>query len=194
MRTLGLLSLSLLLSFHFVQAQNRQELDLEPFENVEVDGNVRIYVEYAETPQVTLEAKKSYHFDEYEVEVRNNTLYVSHKEHWDDFDSTPKIEVYLQHPGIEELDMEGLVSVYFRDTMRTENLAIKGDGLIRGELDVIVDKLYVNLDGMCKMSVVGRANESDLRVDGMGKIDARGLQTKRIYQSSDGLASIKVNR
>ena len=194
MRTLGLLSLSLLFTIFSIQAQSRQELSLEPFENVELEGNIRLYVEYGDTPKVALEAKKSYYLDEYKVEVRNNTLYVSHREHWDDFDSTHKIEMYLEHPGIQDLDMEGLVSVYFRDTMRSESLRVRGEGYIRGELDIIVDRLYVGLDGLSNMSVVGRANDTDIRVDGMGKIDARGLQTKRMSQSTDGLANIKVKR
>ena len=193
MGKIGLLGLSLLMGMGLLHAQATQEYNLGSFENVELDGNIRLYLEYSEEQNVVIEAKKGYYIDDYEVEVRHNTLVIRHDEDSDSWGSTPKIEVYVSHPGIQELDMDGLVSVYTKDVLRTERLKIKGDGLIRGDIDVIVDRLIIGLDGMGKMTVVGRAKESDLSVDGMGSIDARGLQG-RIHSSTDGLASIKTPR
>ena len=90
--------------------------------------------------------------------------------------------------------VDGLVSMYAENTLKGQSLRVKGDGMIRGDLDVIVDRLKLELEGMCKMTVVGRTKESDLSVTGMGKIDARGLRTEKLYQSTDGMASIKVNQ
>ncbi len=187
-----LLGLSLVLAINFINAQDRQEFKLNSFEHVDLDGNIRLYVEYGKEQKVVLEAKRDDHLYDYEVEVRNNTLYVKYIE--DGWGSTPKIKVYLTHPGVRSLDLDGYIYVYAMDTMRGEELRIKGDGLIRGELDVEVDQLTVGLDGMCKMTIAGIAENSDLRLDGMGNIDARGLRTNRVQKSADGLASIKVNR
>ena len=193
MKKIGILGLSLLMGMGLLHAQATQEYNLGSFDNIDLDGNIRLYLEYDKKPSVVIEAKKDYYIDDYEVEVRHNTLIIRHDEHGDSWGSTPKINVYVAHPGIHELDMDGLVSVYTKDVVKTERLKIKGDGLIRGDIDVIVDRLIIGLDGMGKMTVVGRATESDLSVDGMGSIDARGLQG-RITSSTDGLASIKTPR
>lgn len=190
MKKFVLLGLSLILGSGLLFAQVRQEFDLESFDKVDLDGNVRLFLEYDQNPGVIIEAKKDQYIDEYKVGVRNSTLYIHHDadSYWG---STPKILVYLKHPGISELDMDGLVSVYSKDAVRSEDLRIKGDGLIRGDIEVNVDRLDIGLDGMGNFTVEGKARESNLSVDGMGKIDARQLEG-RIHSSTDGLASIKT--
>ena len=192
MRRFILISAVFLLSASFVYAQSRELRDLEAFENVDLDGNIRLYLENGSKTSVRLEAKKDYHIAEYDVEVRNGTLYIKFNDYDHGFSSTPKLYVYLTHPGIQRIDMDGLVHVNSTNTYKSDRLTIKGDGLIRGDLDVTVNELKIGLDGMCKMTVVGYADYADLSVDGLGKIDARGLRADQYQQSSDGIASIKV--
>lgn len=181
----------LLLAAHFAMAQSREVLQLGPFENVDLDGNIRLFLEQGTTPTVELEAKKERHLAEYRVEVRNGTLYI---QHWEEerFRSAPKIHVYLSHPGITGLDMDGLIYVVSTDPVESEDLRIKGDGLIKGDLEVNVQSLAVGLDGLCTLYLSGSADEANLRLDGMGKIDARGLDTAELKKSADGLARVRV--
>ncbi len=192
MRSIIIFFTALIFTTAIAQAQTQDLKNLESFENVALEGNIRLYLENGSKPHLRLEAKKGYHISEYDVEVRNNTLYIKYNSYEHGWSSTPKLYVYLTHPGIHSLDMDGLVHVNSTDTFKTDRLVIKGDGLIRGELDVTVNELKIGLDGMCKMTVVGQAEYADLRVDGLGKIDARGLRADKYHQSSDGLASIKV--
>ncbi|MGB5692466.1 MAG: DUF2807 domain-containing protein [Flavobacteriaceae bacterium] len=194
MRKLNVMSLVFMLALSISYAQNRQTPQLGNFEEVEVEGNIRIFLEHAETSSVVLEAKDEEDFDAYKVSVSGNTLLIRQSERGSGFKSTPKLTVYVKHPGISLLDMDGLVTVTTRDVVRGESLKIKGDGMIRGDMEIIVDRLDIDLDGMCKMTITGRALEADLSVDGMGKIDARGFYSKKIRQSSDGMASIKVGQ
>ncbi|NAS13672.1 GIN domain-containing protein [Poritiphilus flavus] len=172
-------------------AQKKQVFKFDSFENVDLDGNIRIFLEQGREAEVEIEAKRESHLDEYKVEVRGNTLYVQHYEP-DRFRSAPKIHVYLKHPGIREMDVDGLIYIYSNDTVESESLRIKGDGLIRGDIVVNVGYLRVALDGLCTMTISGQADETDLRLDGMGKIRAQDLDTRVISKSADGLASIRV--
>ena len=192
MRSIIIFLGAFLLTTSFTYAQSRQLADLEPFENIDLEGNIRLYLENGSKTDVRLEAKKDYHIAEYDVEVRNGTLYIKYDTYDNGWGSTPKLYVYLTHPGIHRIDMDGLVHINSTDTYKSDRLAINGDGLIRGELDLTVSELKIGLDGMCKMTVVGQADYADLRVDGLGKIDARGLRADKYHQSSDGIASIKV--
>lgn len=192
MRSIIIFFAAFLLTVSFTQAQSEDLENLAPFEDIVLEGNIRLYLENGSKSHVRLEAKKQYHIAEYDVEVRNGTLHIKYNSYENGWGSTPKLYVYLTHPGIHGIDMDGLVHINSTDTYRSERVAIKGDGLIRGELDITVDELKIDLDGMCKMTVVGQADYAELRVDGLGKIDARGLRADKYHQSSDGIASIKV--
>ena len=190
MRKLIIISTVFLFTASLIHAQSREFNDLEPFENVSLDGNIRLNLEYGSATSLILEAKKEHHLSEYDVEVRNGTLYIRVNDRG--YGSTPKLTVNLTHPGIQQLDMDGLVHVNSTNTYKSEKLVIQGDGLIKGDLDVTVNELKIGLDGMCKLTVVGYADVADLRLDGLGKIDARGLRADQYNHSSDGIASIKV--
>jgi hypothetical protein len=194
MRKLSVMSLVFMLALSISYAQNRQSPDLGSFENVEVEGNIRIFLEHAETSSVVLETKDAEDMEAYKVSVSGNTLIIDQRRQGSSFKSTPKLTVYVKHPGIRSLEMDGLVTVTTKDVVKGESLSIRGDGMIRGDMEIIVDRLIIDLDGMCKMTITGRALESDLSVDGMGKIDARGFYSKQLHQSSDGMASIKVGQ
>lgn len=98
----------------------------------------------------------------------------------------------MTHPELKGIDVDGLVYIYSVDPVSGDSFSVKGDGLIKGEIEVDVKELRVDLDGLCSMSFSGKADESDLRLDGMGKINARDLETSKVYKSADGLSSIKV--
>lgn len=169
----------------------------EAFDDIELDGNVRLYLKQGAETKVRLETRNERNLEDYRITVQNNTLYIglrkkeryggSRKRH-----SAPKIKVYLTHPELKGIDMDGLVYVYSIDPVASASFSIKGDGLIRGEVEVDVQELRVDLDGLCSMSFTGKADESDFRLDGLGRINARDLETAKVHTSADGLASIRV--
>ena len=173
-------------------AQRKKVMELPSFEEVKLEGNIRLFLEQSRDAVVEVEAKRESALAEYDVEVRGNTLFIQHNEPGGKFRSAPKIHVYLGHPGIESLDMDGLIHLYTNDPVESERLRIKGDGMIRGDIEVDVRSLQVDLDGFCTMTVSGRADESDFKLDGMGKISAHDLETREVSKSADGLASIRV--
>lgn len=171
-------------------AQHREILRLGEFERVKLDGNIRLYVEQDRNTEVVVEARKESYLDEYSMAVRNGVLYIKYRIHG--VRTTPKLKVYLTHPELKGIDMDGLIHFNSKNTLRGETLAIKGDGLIRGTVDVDVQDLKVGLDGMCFMSFAGNAERSDLRLDGLGRIDATDLVTTKVHKSAEGLASIRM--
>lgn len=172
-------------------AQHRETVELEDFDRVKLDGNIRLYIAQASDTKVDFETRRASHLDDYRMEVRNKTLYIQ----YDDtgFGSTPKIKVYIEHPELKGIDADGLVHVHSDNTIRGESFAMKGDGLIRGELAVDVEKLRVDLDGLCFMRFEGKAKKSYLRLDGLGRINASDLESIEIDSAADGLAGIRVD-
>lgn len=190
MKKASLVLATLLFTVGSAFGQHRETLNVEAFDQIKLDGNIRLYVEEHSEPVVEVEARREHHFDEYRMEVRSGTLYITHRDHG--FRSSAKIHVYVGHPELEGIDADGLVHIYSKGPIRGDSFYIKGDGLIRGDVEVEVEELKVDLDGFCSMSFAGTAEESDLRLDGLGGIDARDLLTSEVHKSADGLARIRV--
>lgn len=198
MKKASLLLALMLLTVSSVVGQYQETQNIkEAFDDIELDGNIRLYLKQGAETEVTIEAKSERKLEDYRITVRSNTLFIglrdkeriggTRKRH-----SAPKIKVYLTHPELKGIDMDGLVYVYSKDPVMGDNFSVKGDGLIRGEIEVDVKELQVDLDGLCSMTFSGKADESNLRLDGMGRINARDLETSKVYKSAEGLSSIKV--
>lgn len=198
MKKTSVLLVALLLLVCHVNGQYTETLNIEEtFDQVQLDGNVRLYLKEGTETKVSLETRNEQKMKDYKIAIQNNTLSIglrkkernggTRKRH-----SSPKITVYLTHPGLEGIHMDGLIHVYSIDTVSNASLSITGDGLIRGEIEVDVQKLAVDLDGLCSMKFSGKADDATLRLDGMGKINARDLETSQVYKSADGLTSISV--
>ena len=184
-----LLGIIILLAVSNAIGQHKKVLALEAFDKVQIDGNIRLYLEQGAEAIVGLEVKKEQYFDDYKIVVRHNTLYVTLRDK--PVNTAPKLKMYLTHPALKGIDIDGLVHVNSVDPVTGESFYIKGDGYIRGTVAVDVQKLGVDLDGFCSMSFSGKADISDFRLDGMGRINARELETSEVYKRAEGLASIK---
>lgn len=191
MKKIKLLLLGLLVTAGTLSAQE-MTIKGERFDHVKLDGNIRLFLKKGSEEMVNIEAKKDKYLDYYDIYVRNEVLYIQYRDHG--FGSTPKLMVYLTHPELQGIDMDGLVHVNSIDPVMGDNFTIKGDGLIKGNVEVDVENLKVDLDGLCFMSFEGKADKSHLRLDGLGRINASDLETAEVDKASDGLASIRVQR
>lgn len=198
MKKASLLVAGMLLTVCHVIGQYTEIQNIEEaFDNVRLEGNIRLYLKQGAETKVSLETKNKRKMEDYRITVQNNTLHIrlhekqrnggSRKRH-----SAPKIKVNLTHPDLKGVNVDGLVYVYSIDPISGDSFSVKGDGLIRGEIEVDVQRLEVDLDGLCSMRFSGKADESNLRLDGMGKIKARDLETSKVNKSADGLTSIRV--
>ncbi|PIB31430.1 GIN domain-containing protein [Maribacter sp. 4G9] len=198
MKKASLLLVGMLLTVFSAIGQYNETLNIEKaFDNVRLEGNIRLYLKEGSKTEVSLETRNQQKMEDYRITVQNNTLYIrlrekqryggTRKRH-----SAPKIKINLTHPELKGVNVEGLVSVYSIDPVSGDSFSVKGDGLIRGKIEVDVQRLEVDLDGLCSMRFSGKADESDLRLDGMGKIKARNLETSKVNKSADGLTSIGV--
>ncbi len=198
MKKANLLLAGMLLTVCNAIGQYTETLNIEEaFDNVRLEGNVRLYLKQGAQTKVGLETRNEQKMEDYLITVQNNTLYIrlrekqryggSRKRH-----SAPKIKVHLTHPELKGVDVEGLVYVYSIDPVSGDSFSVKGDGLIKGKIEVDVQRLEVDLDGLCSLRFSGKADESDLNLDGMGRIKARNLETSKVHKSADGLASIGV--
>jgi len=126
--------------------------------------------------------------DEYRTEVRNGTLYLNFRR---EKDNDNRVKLYITHTGIDKMDVDGLVRIYTDDPLVGPSFTLRGDGFIKGDIEVDVDDLRIETDGFIGIRVSGRAVHADLSIDGFGNIDAYDLEVERPSKSADGFARVK---
>ena len=163
--------------------------NLERFDKVNLTGRVELKLEKNANNSVEILTKKDADMAGITTEVRNGELFIYHE---DDCDSckTPKYIVKLNHSGISDLTLTGVIRISLDEVISQTNLAIRGDGVLNGNIEVAVDNLHVDLNGISNMYISGSADTSDLKISGIGFFNVRNLETKSGKNVSEGLAII----
>ena len=106
---------------------------------------------------MAIKARKAWQVGEYKITVHEGTLYVRQAAEWNS--RSPKITIYLKHTGIEHLQMDGYVKITTVNALQGDQFTLKGDGFIKGDLEVDVAQLKVALDGFCTLSISGEGGQ-----------------------------------
>jgi len=170
-------------------AQQIQRRDLEPFSKIEVRGHIELNLIKSHRHFIEIESKKD--LDEYVTEVRNEKLYFYHKNERNN-DNQPKVVIYLEHQGISHFDLSGIVTLLSEETIAEPSLVIIGDGIIKGDITLMATNLKIDLSGISDLKVSGEAKKANLSMEGIGKINAKGLNSGEVEQNTNGFARIKV--
>ncbi len=178
---------AVLITAFVASAQHSETRSLSSFDAIDLDGHARIYLEEGDSPSVRISVKKEHLLDEYRSEVRNGTLYLNFRR---EKDNDNRVKLYITHTGLEKMDVDGLVRVYTDNPIVGTSFDFKGDGFIKGDIEVDVDDLRVDTDGFIGLDVRGRAYTADLQIDGFGSIGAHDLEVDRPRKSADGFARV----
>ena len=174
-----------------ITAQYSEVRDLETFDKIKLDGNARLYLMKSDTPSIKLETKKDIYLEYYVTEVRNGTLHLYLKKRHR-INNDRKIDIYLNYTTLNNIDVDGFIRLESDQPLTEDQLVIKGDGFIKGDIMVDVDNLRIDLDGFSGLTVSGKANTVDLKIDGFGRINAKHLETIKVYTDADGFSRIKI--
>ncbi|PCJ94806.1 MAG: hypothetical protein COA50_10465 [Flavobacteriaceae bacterium] len=172
-------------------AQNSEIRSLATFDKIKLDGNARLYLIKSDTPSIKLETRKNVYLGNYVTEVRNGTLYL-HFERRHRRNNDRKVDIYLSYTTLNNIDVDGFIRLESYQALTMDQLVIKGDGFIKGDIIVDVNDLSIDLDGFCGLTVSGKANSVDLKIDGFGKINAKHLETTRAHTDADGFSKIRI--
>ena len=87
-----------------------------------------------------------------------------------------------------------MIKIYTKDPLDGPNVKITADGFVSGNVEVATENLEVNASGFVSLSLYGQAKKADMELDGFGRINAKGLDAKRVDKSANGFASIRVRK
>ena len=169
--------------------KEREIRNLEKFDTVHLVGNVEFHLKQNSDHAVEIIANNASDIANLITEVRNGELYIYNKKECDHCE-TPKYIIYLNHSGISDLTLTGVIKVISDDVISQNDLTIRGDGILNGDLEVSVTTLNVDLKGITHIKISGYTDTSNLKVTGIGMINATRLSTQNDQNVSEGIALI----
>lgn len=168
----------------------KETRNLKSFDKVNLVGDVELHLERNSVHSIEIMAKNASDIAELRTEVLNGELYIYNEQDCNTC-SSPEYTIYLNHTGISDVNLTGVITLNSDDEIRQADLTIGGNGILNGNLEVAVTNLNVDLNGISNLSISGAADTSDLKINGIGLINAANLKTKSSKKASHGIAMIK---
>ena len=162
------------------------------FSAVEVATLGNLFIEFGDTEGLRIEADDNL-LRYFEVEVRNGTLKIEHK---DVVTLIPKepIYFYLSARELNRITVSGLCNVEVEDVETDRfTVAISGGGNVDLE-ELNADTFVVNISGLGDLYIEGgEVEEQEILISGGGNVKARALETAETTIRVSGLGSATVN-
>ncbi|MEM9886808.1 MAG: DUF2807 domain-containing protein [Bacteroidota bacterium] len=191
-----LLCAALLLPF-FTQAQKEDKIktqQLSEFSKVIIEGHADVHLYPSDRNELRIEVRSSEIWDRLEVEEKGDVLHVYYRENSGKIGvRDEKFIVQLAYTQLDELEVMGKIWLVSESVLQEDVLKITGEGMIKGELDVEVNKLLVRMHGLIRMNVSGEAEYAKFELEGMGKIDGANLVAQHAKTEVEGWAKTKID-
>ena len=169
-------------------------LPVDPFKRISIgNASVKIEVSQAGQDSVQIEADDNL-IDRLKAEVKDGTLRLSFESAGEFIRPSQPAQVRVSARDIDKLTLKGqgrVTATAFKTDALELALAGKGE-LAAGPLDV--RSLTVNLSGVGKCTVTGKADEQAVKLSGIGACANEGLvsRTGRVVLSGVGRAEVDV--
>ena len=178
------------------------------FSSVKISGAYDLVFTQGDSAAVVVEAAENIH-GYLDVKVDNGTLILSTKEKV----NVDKVKVYVTNPALEELGINGAGDVDFEGPVKIGDLAIEinGAGDVSAEKlscknlgvkingagdldikDIDCNDICIKINGAGDATLSGKAANVEATINGVGEIDASGLEVSGEFTKKvAGIGSVK---
>tara|TARA_R110002073_G_scaffold258681_1_gene421678 strand:+ start:30137 stop:30712 length:576 start_codon:yes stop_codon:yes gene_type:complete len=191
MKKIILLLFITLFTVSSIIAQQTEKRNLTSFDEIYVKGRVELHLIKSKKPSIEIEISDRYDMKRVVSKVQNGKLKIYYDKKYRP-KKNPKIVIYLYHDGIKEMEFDGVIRFDSEDVLKEPEMVIKGDGIVRGKLEVNVKTLRVSINGISNLTISGTTDYAKLYIDGLGKINASELETEKFDKSTNGIARIRM--
>jgi len=179
-------------SFTGVNNDNEQitrDYPVSDFNEVEFVGPYSIEISQGDKSSLTIKASELVQ-DKMEVGVRNGRLKIKIEDKY--FARKKSIKVYLVVEDLNKLVISGAVNLETRNVIQTDDLKIEFEGAGQVNLDLDVDRIISDIDGVGSFWLQGNARYHKVNFSGVGSYDARNLICENTSVESDGVGNVEV--
>lgn len=167
-----------------------EERAVEPFTELEVSGFFNIYLRQGDTTMVEI-ASTGVPLHEINVYNSGDRLVIDRDRQWS-FGKLRRVDIYLQVVDLERIEMDGVGNIYSEEPLTFRRLAIECSGVGKAFLDLEVEELDVEMDGLGGLVLRGSAARAYIENTGVGKVDAYELQTQFMDVENTSIGSVWV--
>jgi phage shock protein PspC (stress-responsive transcriptional regulator) len=167
----------------------------EPIQSIRTENlSVQLQIEKADSiseESISLIGDENL-IDKIEHRIENNRLYLSTGHHH--FRSGNNTIIRVRAAELKEIRTESTGNLYIPGAFKADNLKIRLNDAGKFQADSLdVQSLTVDSEGVGSVKLAGTARRADIKLSGVGSIDALELASDTVYAQVGGIGSIKCN-
>jgi len=102
-------------------------------------------------------------------------------------------ELRVQQPRLQEIRLRGAVALQSEGVIRNDLLRIGISGVGNVIMDLDIEELMADLNGVARLSLKGRCSKARIDINGPGMVDAKTLKARQAKVFIDGLGLCKID-
>ncbi|HRJ30306.1 MAG TPA: head GIN domain-containing protein [Cyclobacteriaceae bacterium] len=154
-------------------AQNRETVNVEPFNRISFGVSGNAYVKQGSTQRVEIEGNKET-LEKIEVKVEGGKLVIRSKDRWGSWSwgKEDRISVYITAKDIRGLSVSGSGDMETQTKIVTGDLDLKvsGSGSLKAEVEA--NNLDASVSGSGRIKLRGKCNNMESGISGSGDVEA----------------------
>jgi len=167
--------------------KNREVRHLDKFDKINLEGRVELHLNNNADYSIEIKTSKASDITDLVTEIRNGELFIYNDK---TKGKTPKYIIYLNHSGISQLTISGIIKLFSNKAISDKNLKVVGKGVLKGNIKVSVDKLRTEVKGISNIRISGKADVASIEIGGVGKINAKTLEISRGNKRTYGITTV----
>ena len=174
------------------KTENTDKRAMDDFNQVYIEGHFDVILHQGDQTGVYLDAKKSADLSLVKTSIKDEKLSIVYN-HGNVVRNTPKIQLHLYYKDVSRIEIEGKIWLESNETLTAETLKIFGEGMIKGEIDVNIKKILVDMEGLIRLKINGKADVAKFNLEGMGRIDGKKLVAQKASTNVAGWAKTFID-
>jgi len=167
-----------------------KDVNIDSFNELEVDGVFNIVFKQGDKEAVTIEADENI-AKLIRVKNVNNRLIIDYKEDISIRKST-KLNVYVTVVDITEIDLNIVGDVLTNTSLKLDNIEIINNGVGDADLNIICEHLMLSNSSVGDITISGGSNKLEMSNSGVGDILAKNFISNTVIVSNSGVGDVEV--
>ena len=189
MKKAGLFFIGLMLSFSALDAQVKQERDVNSFTKIKVGSAIHLSVSLGVSESLVFEAEQEV-LSKLKSEIKNGELHVFLD---GSVNNSKEIKAFVTLKSIVGISATGASKVNFTSMVSCDKMEIDANGASYIEIELKAKEINIGSHGASNIKVNGSATLLIATVDGASSLKAMDLKAESVEIKASGAASASVN-
>lgn len=162
--------------------------DVDNFTRLDISGNFDVFLLQGKRPGLRIEADENLQ-DIIKVRQSGSLLVIDAREN---IIRAKKKNLYISYTDLERVELNGAIDIKSESTIEVRSLSIFCSGASDMKLDIIADKLHIDVSGATDCDLEGKVDRAELEFSGAGDFNAIDLETKELSIEMNGAGHARV--